>query len=202
MKRVDRIIHRLLTALSLLLFLATAGVWVRSYWVGDRFDWYDQPADHAYVDHQEMYFARGGVRLTAIRILAEGLSMDGDPHFLYDRAPARVYAAFGVDLAALFAPLPHRYAALGFEWIPGTTTKWALSNDTTLKIQSLTIPLYFPCLIFALLPAHYFLRVRRRRRIAKRLAMGCCIACGYDMRATPGRCPECGREGATPSVSA
>jgi hypothetical protein len=34
--------------------------------------------------------------------------------------------------------------------------------------------------------------VIRDRRTDARQSAGLCAACGYDLRATPGRCPECG----------
>jgi hypothetical protein len=53
----------------------------------------------------------------------------------------------------------------------------------------LTFPHWFLALLFAILPAIHLraiLRTRRRNRI------GLCQNCGYDLRATPDRCPECG----------
>jgi hypothetical protein len=54
-----------------------------------------------------------------------------------------------------------------------------------------TVPYWSLALAFVSVPLAYVLmRVARARRGAP---AGCCGACGYDLRASPGRCPECGK---------
>ena len=54
------------------------------------------------------------------------------------------------------------------------------------------VPYWFTAAVGAL-PTLLLVRTERRRR---RILRGGCPVCGYDLRATPDRCPECG---ATPS---
>jgi hypothetical protein len=51
--------------------------------------------------------------------------------------------------------------------------------------QFIVVPFWFVILLFAALPSRWILIPRRRKG-------GLCEKCGYDMRATPTRCPECG----------
>jgi hypothetical protein len=52
-----------------------------------------------------------------------------------------------------------------------------------------SVPNWFAVLLFAIAPARVW---HVRRRVAQRARTGHCVACGYDLRASPERCPECG----------
>jgi hypothetical protein len=52
-----------------------------------------------------------------------------------------------------------------------------------------TVPFWMPAVLFGALPTASAVRFRRHRF---RRRAGRCGRCGYDLRATPDRCPECG----------
>ena len=72
----------------------------------------------------------------------------------------------------------------------GTSADWGRAIAREIRVP------YTLVLIIGTVPGilllGIFLRARRKQR--QRFRNRLCLSCGYDLRATPERCPECGRE--------
>ena len=64
--------------------------------------------------------------------------------------------------------------------------------DTAVVLFAVRIRLWGPFVVFAAYPTIAFIRGPLRRY--RRRNRGLCLHCGYDLRGTPERCPECGSE--------
>ncbi len=195
MRRAGRIIYNLAVGLSLLLWLGTVGVWKRSASVGDQFDWYDWPRDRSGLSLREIHSWRGKLRFSSVQYEDSDGWLADYGHFAYRNNCSPYYPEKPKYPVELWPANYHYYAALGFELTLNEHNAHRYGTHRSGTGSSLTLPLYFPALLFTLLPAHYLLRVRRRRCVASRRARGCCVFCGHDLRASAGPCPECGREG-------
>jgi hypothetical protein len=83
------------------------------------------------------------------------------------------------------------WQGLGFGWHSSRYSHTAPSYASVGR--GAMLPMWLPfLLLFAGPGASAFRSWRRRRRGEARRAAARCTACGYDLRATPERCPECG----------
>jgi hypothetical protein len=82
--------------------------------------------------------------------------------------------------------LEHRFAGFGFRYRYDGAGK---ARGTTFRV--LVVPYWFLLVATAAAPAYWVMVTRRRRR---RVVAGMCAGCGYDLRVSTGRCPECGKE--------
>ena len=183
MRRLARAIFTVVSAASLLLCVATCVLWVRSYWVRDGAAWFRHTefAEDGEWQWEEFAVASwpGFVMCMYVgehRVLVAEKFPPWE--FEWRQFPAR---ADGRILDTRFAWERHEE--------PLGTSVPRVYFRTTVQFP------YWPVVLAAsALPATWLVHWRRRRRLRHRLASRLCPACGYDLRATPGRCPECGAE--------
>jgi len=171
MKQAARIIFHGLAGVSLLLFAVAVWFWVASY--GSQYRLVERRIRSARV----VGVARGemGIGVESYRVewkwMKEGWEWIEDPP-IDPGVWVRAYLEDG------------RSPVGGFFF---GTHEFPLSTG-----RILVLPMPFVAAVFGLLPLAEVLLIRRRRRRGRRLAAGLCVVCGYDLRATPEKCPECG----------
>jgi hypothetical protein len=174
-RRIARILFNLAAAVSLLICVGAAMLWILSYSSLRRVSRYTTDTTLA------VAISRGELALEGDWVQRDDTSLElGQGHWVnWTLGPRDL-----LDVAPTGDPDGHRPAA-GFFF-------GRVMSDPVRGVIIL-LPMPFVVAVLALPP---FIATRshlRRRRRARRLNAGRCIACGYDLRASPERCPECGR---------
>jgi hypothetical protein len=176
-RRLPRLLLNAATVASLVLCLVTLGLWVRSYWISDRVLWRgaivpdgdaDRPAFLIRVNRGRLSFHWDGPIAAYPYSYTEERSWTREPPSP-DKPPPRQWW----------------WGWVGVHYFNFSNRGFAMSGEL------LMVHLALPTLLSALAPAGW-VALRARRRNARRTSSGACPACGYDLRATPDRCPECG----------
>jgi hypothetical protein len=185
-------VFHLVAGVSLVLCLATTAVWIRSYWVWDLVAVSRQRSWELTLNCGEFDFS------VKTRYAPAGPVSAATPFAL----PPRKATPFSAEWTFLHtsAPASHWFVSpdkLGFGRmrIPDSITPF--SPPSAMSSWNDGVRWFFPAWIVVAITGFmtsYRMRVaHNNRRARKRTENGLCLRCGYDLRATPERCPECGK---------
>jgi hypothetical protein len=175
---MKRFLRNLAAAALVLLALAFAALWVRSHFVVDRI-----------------------AGTTSARRHLDVISCKGtlDLRVAY---PYPYREAFEWQQSEAFVPRRGPWYALGFAFERGSIAFAPLHTGPAdfppAPYLILRVPNGFLVAAFAAYPARRAWVARRRRRERFLREQRLCVRCGYDLRASSGRCPECGTDFARP----
>jgi hypothetical protein len=173
-KRLGRMFFGAAVVGSLLVCLLLVGVWVRSYFA------FDLVTRTGFSTYHSIGVSRGEVYFYYDVFERHRLLMSGARWRREALAPKDVLAEMeGQHMRWAFGPVMGFY--FGHSIFPGEETRISI------------VPVWGVLIVVGVWPLVAVRGWVGRRRKARRAAMGCCVACGYDLRASAGRCPECGR---------
>jgi hypothetical protein len=168
MRRCCRILFNAATLLSLLLCLAALAAWITSYrWCAKISHETSTGGGHVIISD------RGVLKVGHLGPLHPTASPTNAPGWKAEIFPRTVYG----DLYR--ARTPTRWRPIRFFDV----------DDGRRTSQYLALDWWLLTVAFALLP---LARWRTRRKARRLRGAGRCANCGYDLRATPDRCLECG----------
>jgi hypothetical protein len=174
--KVRRAIKVILLLVPLVLLLATASLWAHSYFARDAFTCY-----LTWVYHDRAHDHRIGLVTTP-----------GSVHLRWEpKSPYATPPKFREKL--WLGRFRMVFRAQGpFYWTTPAVRFTFLSVDRNGGLYMVQLPLWAAFVVILGLNSALAVILRRARRKRRRAALGLCARCGYDLRATPDRCPECG----------
>jgi hypothetical protein len=182
-----------LTAISLLLCVTTAALWTRSHWVSDYipFDGMETDGHSTAAWSYALAWSRGGVEFCGYRSGYTSVDPVAPQTFSASSTPLHWVHTGAGPTAVPFGIPPKAWCLAGFTFYYSGNRAGPSATFTSSYLGQW----YVQCPYWALLTVTAFLPLvrgwrwlRRRRR-----GLGVCPKCGYDLRASPERCPECGR---------
>ena len=180
--------RRLLTiaaVLSFLLCLATFALWVRSYWVADAFECHTRNVLRARLADFQLDAARGTVRFVCRSVDTSGYATG-----IRATDPVRPtkHTTMTGDPWAFERPW-YQWRHWGCGYDRREIGRWP--NGRVIQTTTCVYFPYWPAVAFTGIAPMFWLR-SVLPRLFRRRRQGFCRSCGYDLRATPDRCPECG----------
>lgn len=182
-----RRVFNILSALSLLLFVGVVVLWVRSFWMYEFVDCYrldksGQPVSHCFISP-----AHGRIRWS-LNGCENPSSEQTERKFSWTFMPWKEVLQ-NTSINPALVPKLTDSSCWRFDW--QTWRGMTPAGKAAFGVE-VWVPCWFLALLTMGLPLWWLKQALHRRRRRRSAALGLCQQCGYDLRASKERCPECG----------